>query len=141
MDNDNKLMGVIGALIGAIVGIAVWCLLGKLGVIAWVGGFAICYGTLLGYHLLGKGVSVVGVIICAVIIIASVYLATRLNWTIATYSEFSKLGYDVSFTACFSNIIDLVELAECKADFIKDLVFGYVITVLSGFTAFKKLGR
>ena len=70
-DDDNKVLGTIGALIGAALGVGLWCLIGLFGKIAVIGGFMLCLGTLGGYYLLGKGMSKTGLIITVIIILVA----------------------------------------------------------------------
>ncbi|MDO4944835.1 MAG: hypothetical protein Q4E74_06510 [Ruminococcus sp.] len=139
MSNENKVLGAVGAVIGAVLGIVVWCLIGKLGYISWIGGFAISVLTLGGYMLLGKDVSKFGLILSVVIMIVSVYFATRLNWAISLQEAFDEeLGYDMSLWDCFSNIMKWVRLADSTARFYLDLGLGYLLTFAAGFSFIKK---
>ena len=134
-NDDNKLMGAIGAVIGAILGVGLWCLIGMFGKIAFIGGFAICLGALGGYYLLGKGLSVTGLVISLVVILVSVYFATRLNYGIALYRA---MDGEMTFGECYSNVLDLLDMIGEKGSFYKDLVIGYLITIGGGFVLLRK---
>ena len=136
-DDDSKIAGAVGAVIGAALGVGLWCLIGLLGRIAFIGGIAICLGSLGGYYLLGKGMSKTGLIISLVIIVLAVYLATRLNYAISLYRAFDG---EVSFGKCYSGVIKLLAAFGEKGSFYKDLIFGYLITIGGGFMALMKLG-
>lgn len=139
MSNENKVLGSIGAVGGAIIGIVIWCLIGKLGYISWIGGFAISVFTLGGYMLLGKDVNKFGLIFSIALMLVSVYLATRLNWAISLQDAFDdELGYDMSLWDSFSNIMKWVKLADSTARFYLDLGLGYLITFAAGFSFIKK---
>lgn len=139
MSNENKALGAVGAVIGAVLGIVVWCLIGKLGYISWIGGLAISAFTLGGYMLLGKDVSKFGLILSIGIMIVSVYLATRLNWAISLQDAFDEeLGYEMSLWDCFNDIMKWVKLADSTARFYLDLGLGYLLTFASGFSFIKK---
>lgn len=139
MSNENKVLGAVGAVIGAALGIVVWCLIGKLGYIAWIGGLAICAFTLGGYMLLGKDVSKFGLILSIALMIVSVYVATRLNWAISLQDAFDEeLGYEMSLWDCFTDIMKWVKLADSTARFYLDLGLGYLITFVAGFSFIKK---
>lgn len=139
MSNENKVLGAVGAVIGAVLGIVVWCLIGKLGYIAWIGGLAISAFTLGGYMLLGKDVSKFGLILSIGLMIVAVYVATRLNWAISLQEAFDEeLGYDMSLWDCFSNIMKWVKLADSTARFYLDLGLGYLLTFAAGFSFIKK---
>lgn len=139
MSNENKIMGVLGAVAGAVLGIVVWCLIGKLGYISWIGGLAISVFTLGGYMLLGKDVSKFGLIVSVVLMIVSVYLATRLNWAISLQDAFDEeLNYDMSLWEGFKHCMDWAELADVTWRFYVDLVLGYAMTFAAGFSFIKK---
>lgn len=136
MTNENKLLGTVGALIGALLGIAIWCVIGALGRIAWIGGFAICGGAFYGYFILGKGISKAGVAIIAAIVLVSVYLATRMNYALVIhkYTEYSLVQ-------CFGMVEKLVDELNVRADYTKDLVIGYVFTALAALSVFRKAAK
>lgn len=134
-DDDSKIAGTVGALIGAALGIGIWCLFGLLGRIAFIGGIAIFLGSFGGYYLLGKGMSKTGLIISAVIIAISVYIATRLNWSIALWKE---TGMSVS--ECYKILPKLLKKLGERGSFYKELFIGYLITLGGGFVALMKLG-
>lgn len=140
MSNENKVLGTIGAVIGAALGIVVWCLIGKLGYISWLGGLAISFFTLGGYWLLAKDVSRFGLILSIGLMIVSVYVATRLNWAISLQEAINgELGYDLSLWEGFEQCMEWVKLLEVTGKFYIDLVFGYVITFAAGFSFIRKM--
>lgn len=140
MNNENKVLGTVGAFLGAALGIAVWCLLGRIGIIAALGGYVICMLTFGGYMVLGKDVSKYGIILSIIIVLASVYIATRLNWAITLQNAFDEeLGYDLSLWDSFKNIMDYVKLAGVTNKFYLDLYAGYGLTVLGGISFFLKV--
>ena len=136
-DDDNKITGTIGALIGAALGVGLWCLIGLAGKIAFIGGVAIFLGALGGYRLLGKDISKAGAIISLVIIVLAVYFATRLNYGIALYRACDG---EVSFGKCYSNALTLLEALGEQGSFYNDLALGYLITLGGGFFSLVKLG-
>ena len=96
-----------------------------------------CLGTIGGYFLLGKGMSKKGLIVCGVIILAAVYLATRLNYSIELYRA---LDGSVSFGGCFSSVMKLLSAYGETGSFYKDLGIGYLITRAGGAGLMYKLG-
>ncbi len=136
-NDDNKIAGAAGALIGTALGMGLWCLIGLLGRIAVIGGVAICLGALGGYYLLGKGMSKTGLIITLVMIVLAVYFATRLNYSITLYRE---LDGEWSFGECYSSVLRLLDAFGKKSAFYKDLAFGYLITLGGGFYSLMRLG-
>ena len=135
-DNDNKITGTVGALIGTALGVGIWCLFGLLGKVAVIGGMALFLGAFGGYYLLGKGMSKVGIIISAVLVVISVYIATRLNWSIALWKE-----TDMPVSECYSILPKLLKAAHLTGSFYKDLFIGYLITVGGGVIMLAKIAK
>lgn len=76
--------GILGALIGALPGMALWIIIGKAGYIAVACGLLLAIGTVVGYSMMTKkgDVSpVIGIIICILAIAFTVYLAERIVWS------------------------------------------------------------
>ncbi len=133
-NDDSKVAGTVGALIGAALAIGLWCLIGLLGRVAVIGGVALFLGAYGGYYLLGKGMSKVGLIISTVIVLISVYVATRLNWSISI-----SRATDMSVSECYKKLPKLIKLAEVSGSFYKDLVVGYLITFFGGVVLMAKM--
>lgn len=68
----NPVMGILGAIIFSLIGCAVWILIGKLGYISYLGGIAMAFSTIFGYHLFGKRFDTLGLIISIVIVLVMV---------------------------------------------------------------------
>ncbi len=138
--SENVVTGTIGALLGSLIGVAVWVLISKAGYIAGIAGLAMAICSLYGYKKLGGELSKRGAIICIIIIIGMVYFATRLSWSWDFYDGFKELGFDTSLMTVFKELPEIIELTGSKADFYKDLAIGYLLTlVASGGTLFKAM--
>lgn len=75
--------GFVGAVVGAVPGILLWIILGKLGYIAVVCGILLAFGSAYGYNLMTKKGSLsptVGIIICLGIVIVAVFMAEKIVW-------------------------------------------------------------
>lgn len=155
MAENNKVMGIVGAIVGTILGLIVWCLIGMAGYISWVGGLALAAGAFGGYKLLGKKVDGIGVAVCIVLIIVSVYIGTRMTYAIDLHKEFQDdpefaLAFeilvgedtDASTTEIFMNLNDYMDSYDevmekynqdvrFNKEFTKDLVFGYIVTLIA----------
>ena len=138
LDNDdNKITGAVGALIGALLGTVIWCFIGSFGVISYIGGFMMCLGVFGGYYLLGKGASKAGLLICAVVLLISVYIAVRMKWSIDLYRAFDG---ETPLWKCFVVVVRTIDALEGKGAFFKELAISYGITFLGGFGLMHKLG-
>mgnify|MGYP001176946402 FL=1 len=134
-ENENILLGVIGAILGSIPGLVVWLLLSKLGVIAAISGVVLIAGTLFGYNFFAKKISTFGFVFCTAVVLFMVYFATKLSWCIEIHSECKDI---LTFKECFSEFSSLLKLTACKGSFIRDLFMGYLITAISAVGAYKK---
>lgn len=136
-NDDKKLRGVIGALLGAALAMGLWCLFGYFGKMAFICGFAMCLGVIGGYYLFGNGMSISGLAICGIIILAAVFFSVRISYGLWLYN---KLNGAMSFGDCYSNVMKLLEALGEKGSFYKDLALGYLLTIAGGIGMLYKLG-
>jgi hypothetical protein len=73
--DENIILGFFGALIGALIGYALWLFCGYFGIIPGFVGFIFAYLSVKGYMLLAGGISRKGLIICIVICVILVLLS------------------------------------------------------------------
>lgn len=88
------LKAVLGALVGAIPGMALWVIIGKTGYIASVCGLLLAAGIVFGYTFMTKDDGIPlswGVVICLVIMVSAVYFAERIVWTWEMVDAFKAL--------------------------------------------------
>ena len=89
---ENVLLGLIGALVGAVLGGASIILLSQLGYIASISGFILAICTLKGYELLGKKLSKTGIVISILLMIVVTFVADIICIGIEVYNEFKIFG-------------------------------------------------
>ena len=153
----NPVMGILGAIVFSLIGCAVWILIGKLGYISYLGGIAMAFSTIFGYHLFGKRFDTLGLIISIVIVLVMVFVSNMFIYAWQIVSEpgieeaLSLLGYE-GFFGVFFGLFDLMKEVDLYAglegldsmtgSFIRDLVIGYIIsgiaTVAIGVSMLKK---
>lgn len=153
----NPVMGILGAIIFSLIGCAVWILIGKLGYISYLGGIAMAFSTIFGYHLFGKKFDTLGLIISIVIVLIMVFVSNMFIYTWQIVSEpgideaLSLLGYE-GFFSVFFGLFDLMKQVDLltglegmdsmTGTFISDLVIGYIVsgiaTVAIGISMLKK---
>lgn len=158
---ENVALGVVGAIIGTILGLVIWCIIGAMGFISWIGGLALVAGAFFGYILLAKDIGKTGILIVALLVIASVYIGTRLNYAISihdvleeefqTYDmdyemlELSEkiLGFDIdaSTPEIFVNLNDYLDAVDGRSEFYGDLAYGYLFTVAASAAFIAKRNR
>lgn len=80
----SVLLGVIGAVIGALPGLALWIIIGKLGFVSAYCGALMALGSAFGYNLMTKKSelpAVIGIVVCIAVMAVAVYLAERIVWS------------------------------------------------------------
>ena len=138
--SENFFMGLIGALLGAVLGGASIILFGQMGYIAALSGLILAFCTLKGYSLLGKGMSTKGAILCVLLMLVTPYVADYLNWAITLYRELEPLG--ATFKDCWEILPEVLRDSEVHGDYIGNLIKLYLFVALGGVSllvsAFKK---
>lgn len=142
----NPVMGIIGAVLFSLIGCAVWILIGKLGYVSYLGGIAMAFSTIFGYHLFGKKFDVLGLIVSIVIVLLMVLFSNMFIYTWELLSQpgmeeaLSLLGYDGFFGVFFGlfNLMKEVDLHtglegidSMTGGFISDLGIGYAISIIA----------
>lgn len=142
----NPVMGILGAILFSLIGCAVWILIGKLGYVSYLGGIAMAFSTIFGYHLFGKKYDVLGFIVSIVIVLLMVLFSNMViaAWNIVSEpgidEALSLLGYE-GFFGVFFGLFDLMKDVDLISGlegtdsmtgaFISDLVIGYVISIIA----------
>ena len=142
----NPVMGILGAIVFSLIGCAVWIIIGKLGYISYLGGIAMAFSTIFGYHLFGKKFDTLGLIISIVIVLVMVLISNMFIYTWELLSQpgmeeaLSQLGYN-GFFGLFFGLFDLMKQLDLHAGldgidsmtggFISDLIFSYIIAMIA----------
>ena len=136
---ENIALGILGALIGGLIGGASIILFGQMGMVSALSGVILAFCTLKGYELLGKERSVLGTIVCVVIMLAVPYFADRVNWAIAIVKQSAEVvGYKVLFGDAFLHAHRFIEYTGNVNNYWKDLLFIYGFAALGAFTIVKQ---
>ena len=142
----NPVMGILGAIVFSLIGCAVWIIIGKLGYISYLGGIAMAFSTIFGYHLFGKKFDTLGLIISIVIVLVMVLVSNMFIYTWELLSQpgmeeaLSLLGYN-GFFGVFFGLFDLMKQVDLHTGldgidsmtggFISDLIFSYIISMIA----------
>lgn len=123
--NSNLPLGLIGALVGSLPGVALWIIMLQGHWIAGVAGMVIFLGAMKGYEMLGKNVDRKGVVVCALITVVMIFLANdfalRLSYV---------LWNDMSFEEVNRNWSRILESESTKFVYIEHLVIGYFLSAI-----------
>lgn len=101
-ETGSYLTGLVGALLGGIIGIIPWVLIGMLGYIAGISGFVMAFLSYKGYLLLRgrRGPGMTWILILVLIVFT--YIAVLTSQGIVEYQYLAEMGYEV----------DIFELAK-----------------------------
>lgn len=125
---SDFLPGIVGAIIGATAGVAVWVVLSKLGFISALAGWVMGVCALMGYEKLGKHLDAKGVIGCIVVIVVMVFVANYVSWALAAYDGLKSYGWTLG--ECFEGLSYILEQTDLTGSYIRDLLLGYGLTAL-----------
>jgi hypothetical protein len=89
---ENVFLGVIGALVGALLGGASIILLSQLGYVASISGVILAFCTLKGYQLLGKQLSKKGIVLCVILMLVTPFIADWIDWAIFLMKDMPEYG-------------------------------------------------
>ena len=135
---ENAFLGLMGALVGAILGGASIILLSQLGYIASISGFILAFCTLKGYELLGKRLSKKGIVLCVILMIVTPFVADWIDWAIFLMKDYPEYGLTL-----VDSCIMLGELmAEGYVDmfeYVKNLGMIYLFVILGAFGTLKNV--
>ena len=135
---ENFLLGLIGALVGAILGGASIILLSQIGYIASISGFILAVCTLKGYELLGKRLSGKGIALCILLMIVTPFLADWIDWAIYLMRDYPE--YELTIVdACIAMAGLMAEGYVDMAEYLKNLGMIYLFVVLGAFGTLKNV--
>ena len=90
---EDILKGVLGACIGALPGLLLWILIGKIGFIVSICGLILAVGTVGGYYFMtnDKDLSpTVGAVVCILVIVIGIFFAEKIVWCWEMTDQFQK---------------------------------------------------
>jgi len=129
-------MGYIGAILGAAIGGVIWVLIGKLGFIAAIAGFAIVYFALKGYNLFGgkhKRFTAFYIIVVAVLTVIS---AELISTFLIVQQELPNLRFNEQIKIMFDFILNEETV---RFEFFKELAIGLLFTAFGAWKILRTL--
>lgn len=133
---ENVLMGLIGALIGAVLGGVSIILLSQLGYIASISGVILALCTLKGYELLGKSLSMKGIVVCVILMLITPFVADWIDWAIYLMRELPDYGLTI-VDACIMMGEMMAEGYVDLFEYFKNLGMIYLFVALGAFGTLK----
>ena len=137
---ENVLLGTVGAILGVLLGSALWVILGRIGFIAGIAGYAIVFWGMTGYGLLGGHLSKGGIILCIILSFLAILTAEFVSLGITVHSELGEL-YSLSMADSFHLVPELLKEPEMIGAVAKDLAFGYALSIWASYSSIKNIWR
>lgn len=133
---ENVVLGILGALVGALLGGASIIGLSQLGYIASISGFILAFCTLKGYELLAKNLSTKGIVICIILMLVTPFVADVLDWGILIYRELGAYGF--TFGDCLALLPEFfADGTITMGEYLKNLGMIYLFVIIGGFYTLK----
>lgn len=141
-DNTKEqfIPGIIGALLGSLVGVAMIVIIGQLGYVSVVSGLIMGAATIKGYEFLGKKLTKKGIVATVLITLGMTYFAFRLDWalTVARFLSVSWLdGYQILPHLLESGDIDRTDYYIEMAKLLGFTLLGFIPSLLSSIATAK----
>lgn len=137
---ENILLGIIGAVLGVLLGAALWVFLGRIGFIAGIAGYAIVFCGMKGYELLGGHLSKGGIILCIILSFLAILAAEFVSLGITVHSELGEM-YSLSMADSFRIVPELLKESELISAVAKDLIFGYALSIWASYSSVRNIWR
>ncbi len=138
---ENILSGVIGAVVGVLLGSVLWVVLGQVGFIAGIAGYAIVFCGMKGYEILGKKLSKTGIVICVILSLLAIAGAEFVSLGVILYSELRKMYDMVSLGEAFGLLPEMLHEPELVGEVVKELAIGYVLAIWASYSSVKNIWK
>ena len=127
---ENVFGGVTGAICGALIGGAIWVVLGQVGYLSGLSGLIAVTVAMKGYTLLGKKLSKKGIIFSIIISLLILFVANYISYTFSFLKAIreNKIS-DVEFQQVFKLLPDLLTEYDVWGNFITDYIIGLILSL------------
>lgn len=122
---ENLIGGIVGALFGSLIGVAVIVIIAQLGYVSVWSGVVMGVCTIKGYSLLGGKLTKKGVVVSFIIMIAMIYIGNNIDWAIVIMRNL-----ELDFFDAFSSVGDIVAYAGLENNYYRNLAMLYLFSAL-----------
>lgn len=137
-NSGNIITGLVGALLGSLIGIALWVFVFALGFIAALCGFILAITIIKGFELFGGKLNTLGIILTAILTIIMVFVSTYISYGYEIY-DYYKGTYQIDFITGIKSVGEsLKTVPEFANSFLYDLLLGYLFTIIGSVSTFIK---
>nr|WP_122012971.1 hypothetical protein [Maliibacterium massiliense] len=130
----NAFTGSVGALLGSLIGVALWVVIYRMGYIAGLAALVMVVCAFKGYELLGGTLDVKGAIISTMLCLVMVYIAHNVAVSLEVLSALKEEYTNVSFFDAYRFVMALLgepTAGEFHALYYKDLIIGYILAAVA----------
>lgn len=128
---SNPILGIIGALIGSLPGVALWALIYQAGYIAGLAGIVVVLGAMKGYSMLGKNLDRKGVVICVLISLAMIIFANDFSLRLMVYLQAKEEHLHMSFAEINRKWSRWMQDDDFAMAYWKDLAVGLLLAAFA----------
>ena len=137
---ENVALGTLGAFLGSLVGVVLWMILYRIGIIAAICGALMVYCSIRGYEKLGHVLTKKGLIISTLICILMIFIAEYASLAIEVYIQLKDI-YVMSIIEALEVTPSFLGDSNVLPYFIKDLVIGYLFLIITSASSIRNIGH
>ena len=133
---SNWILGLIGAILGSLIGVALWVVINRLGYVAAISGLVMVFCALKGFGMLGGKVDKKGLVTGLLVCVAMLVFAQGICYGLdihEVYTEFSILDCILSVPAFIS------EYPDIAAAVWRDTIIGLLFLALGGWATARNI--
>ena len=90
--SEGKIAGFIGAVLGALLGMAIWAAIAWLGYLTWAGAPVVVLSVYFIYLMFARDIGTSGIFVILLLSIAGIFFGNRLCFAVSVFHEFSLAG-------------------------------------------------
>ncbi|MDR1388611.1 MAG: hypothetical protein LBJ31_01355 [Treponema sp.] len=135
----SYITGSIGALTGALIGSAVWIIVGLVGFYASIGGVAISYASFTGYTKLGGKSNKASILIIGVSILAAVIFAEMVGLGIEIAKYAKGENYQLSLIQVVQILFAIIKSGENMGEIVRNMLVGLLFAGLGSWGLLTKI--
>lgn len=94
VSGENVFLGLIGAFLGSLIGVAAIVAISQLGYVSFISGLVMGACVVKGYELLARRFSMKGVVVSVLVILVMTFIANQLDWAIALANFYGVSIFD-----------------------------------------------
>ena len=130
LEKEEKIpLGILGAILGALIGGLCIFLLYQADMVASISGIVLAFCTLKGYELLGGKLSKLGTVIGIILIVVTPFLAYLVSIGVALMGEWKQYIPDITLMQSIQAVFELMEMEPEMADaVVSDVLQLYLFT-------------